>query len=233
MAVARSEDRGARKSVSSSPNPKTETRNPKEIRNPKSRIRSRSNRAAARPTKSSSDFGFGLPSDFGFRPSDFCSATRRANRSNQCAGFALACATEVSSVSACACVKSAPVPRAGADHAGQANAGNVQLAAALRDLAYALAHQRRAINRSLPGDHQVCGAQMPPQLRLPGEQVKPRLQLRAEKRQQPEAQPARSTRSRLTREIVHPNCALATRANRPRQRSARTKSCGRKPFCGP
>src|SRR5664280_3325431 len=62
-------DRGARRPVGSSPNPKCEIRKPKEIRNPKSRIRSRSSRTAVRPIRLFSDLGF-RPS-FGFRISAF------------------------------------------------------------------------------------------------------------------------------------------------------------------
>ena len=216
-------------------------------RNPKSEI---PNQPPIKPGHSTVDqaiFGFRVsaflrPSVFGLRISATAAlsrctvpepATCRASRSSQYAGLALACATVVSSVSACACVKNAPCSRAGADHAGQADAGNLQLAAAPRDLAHALAHQRRAINGALPGDHQIRRAQTPLQRRLPGKQIKPRLQLRAQKCQQAKPQPARGAGARLAREIA-PELPLNARApTGPGNARPARNPAGASPFCGP
>ena len=91
---------------------------------------------------------------------------------------------------------------AGADHARQANAGNLPLAAAQRNLAHALAHQRGAIDGPFRGNHQVRCAQMPIQRRLPGKQLKPRLQFRTQKCHQPKAQPTRGAGPRLPRDVA-------------------------------
>jgi hypothetical protein len=64
--------------------PKTEGRKKSETRNPNQLP---TQRASPSPFRIS---GFGLLSGFGFRPSDFCAATRRANCSSQYAGLALA-----------------------------------------------------------------------------------------------------------------------------------------------
>ena len=200
-----------------SESPKSESRNP--------------NSDAFGPATADQLVGSAFPG-FGFRLRTH-SATRCASRSSQRAGFALACATVVSSVSACACVKHPLAPALALTMPAKPMQGIFNSAAAPRDLAHALAHQRRAINRSFPGDHQIRRAQTSLQRRLPRKQIKPRLQLRPQKCHATQS-PARLRRRRPARA----RSRARTAAGRPaptgpgNARPARNPA-GASPFCGP
>jgi len=91
---------------------------------------------------------------------------------------------------------------ADADHAAQSNAGNLQSAAALRDLPHALAHERRAIYGAFPGYYQVRLTQTALDPSVLSEQIKARCEFCPQKRLHPKAQPARGASARHACEVA-------------------------------
>jgi hypothetical protein len=88
------------------------------------------------------------------------------------------------------------------NYARQADTGNLQPPAALRDLADTLAHESRSINSPFPANDQVGRAETLFEARQAGKQRKPGFELCAQKSQQTKTQPARGARPGLRREIT-------------------------------
>ena len=189
-----------------------EIRNPKEIRNPNSEStadRAGQQTAVPGPFRVS---GFGLPSDFGFRISDLTPSRHPPGQPLQPVRRSRLCLRERWSVPSARVPGQSTrrMPRPTPTMPAKPMHGMLNSAAALRDLPHALAHQRRAVDRSLARDHQVRRAQTSLQRGLPRNQIEPRAA------SPPPEMPSNQSPARLRRRRpVHAQSHAPTPAGRP------------------